>query len=129
MLKIQCFILSISRAWQCWAMIGFLLGFWAIFFVFLGRTLSFPLCLIRFAKKKFVFLFFWCAIWFFGFGFVLGCFSGQTRIFCYIYGWTKNFKSTQSVQWLRLCLVFHYFNKQNLSLRTCLANTSLSLFW
>ena len=58
MLKIQCFILSISRAWQCWAMIGFLLGFWAIFFVFLGRTLSFPLCLIRFAKKKFVFYFF-----------------------------------------------------------------------
>ena len=43
-------------------------------------------------------MFFWVFSLFFYFGFVFGLFSGQIKIFRSVYGWIKNFRSTQSDQ-------------------------------
>jgi len=39
---------------------------------------------------------FWCLMCFFGFSFVFGLFSGQTKFFGSVYGLTKIFRSTWS---------------------------------
>lgn len=58
-------------------------------------------------------VFFWVFNLFFGFSFVFGLFSDQTRIFCSVYGWIKNFGSTPSgrikKKWVKGCLVCHKF--------------------